>query len=427
MEVSKKLKKQQFAWAFYDWANSVYSLVITTAIFPIYFGAILEDYKDISVFGIHFSDKDILYSYSITVSFILVVFISPILSAIADNIGNKKLFLKIFCTLGSLGCASLYFFTGLETLWIGVLGSVLASVGYWGSLVFYNAYLPEIASKERQDSLSAQGFIYGYLGSAILLIFCLLLIMVVDESLTRFSFLLVALWWIGFAQITFKYLPNSYTKPDLTKSKSVWKNSHKELFQVGKYLFTYKNLKLYLIAFFSLSVGIQTINYMATRFGDKELELDSSKLIITILLIQFVAILGSYLFARLSTKFGNMISLKIGLGIWAIICFSAFLMDKNDIYVEYQFYALGGAVGLVLGGVQALTRSTYSKLLPHSNDNTIFFSFYDIIEKLALILGSFIFGQVLYLTGSMQYSALTLSIFFIISIVLLSYIKEKHL
>ncbi|MXV38129.1 MFS transporter [Flavobacteriaceae bacterium Ap0902] len=427
MEISKELKKQQFAWAFYDWANSVYSLVITTAIFPIYFGAVLEGSNAIKVYGIDFSDKDILYSYSITASFIIVVLISPILSAIADKIGNKKLFLKIFSILGSLGCASLFFFTGEQTLWIGVGGSVLASVGYWGSLVFYNAYLPEIASKERQDSLSAQGFIYGYLGSAILLILCLILIMVIDESLTRYSFILVALWWIGFAQVTFKHLPNSYTKPDLKKTKSIWKSAHRELFLVGKYLFTYKDLKLYLIAFFSLSVGIQTINYMATRFGDKELELDSSKLIITILVIQFVAILGSYLFSRLSTKFGNLISLKIGLLIWAGICFSAFLMDKDNLYVEYQFYGLGAAVGLVLGGVQALTRSTYSKLLPQSNDNTIFFSFYDIIEKIALILGSFIFAQVLYFTGSMQYAALTLSIFFIVAIHLLSFIKQKDL
>ena len=195
-----KLKKQQFAWAFYDWANSVYSLVITTAIFPIYFGAILENSKDVHVFGIHFSDKDILYSYSITASFIIVVILSPILSAISDQIGNKKRFLKIFASLGSLGCASLFFFTGEETLWIGIVGSVLASVGYWGSLVFYNAYLPEIADEEEQDKLSAQGFVYGYIGSALLLIACLILIIFVDESFTRYSFLLVALWWIGFAQ-----------------------------------------------------------------------------------------------------------------------------------------------------------------------------------------------------------------------------------
>lgn len=427
MEINKELKKQQFAWAFYDWANSVYSLVITTAIFPIYFGAVLEGSKHLSFMGINFSDKDILYSYSITASFVIVVLISPILSAVADKIGNKKLFLKIFSLIGSLSCASLFFFTGESTLWIGILGSVFASVGYWGSLVFYNAYLPEIADKDRQDSLSAQGFIYGYFGSALLLIFCLVMIMYVDEGLTRYSFLLVALWWFGFAQITFRRLPNSYSKPNRTQTQYIWRSAHKELYQVGKYLFSYQSLKLYLIAFFSLSVGIQTINYMATRFGDKELELESSKLIVTILLIQFVAILGSYLFSRFSKRLGNLKTLQIGLAIWAIICFSAFLMDKNNTYVEYEFYALGAAVGLVLGGVQALTRSTYSKLLPKTNDNTIFFSFYDIVEKIALILGSFIFGQILYLTGSMQYAALTLSIFFVISIVLLAFIKDRNL
>ena len=422
---TKERKKQQFAWAFYDWANSVYSLVITTAIFPIYFSSVLGDTKNVSVFGIDFSDKGILYSYAITASFVIVVMISPILSAIADQIGNKKMFLKIFSFLGSVGCASLFFFTGQETLWIGILGSIMASVGYWGSLVFYNAYLPEIAEKEEQDKLSATGFIYGYLGSALLLIICLAIIMLVDESFTRYSFLLVALWWIGFAQITFSRLPKSYTQPQKVNQKHLLLNSHRELYKVGQELFRFENLKFYLLAFFLLSVGIQTINYMATIFGKDELGLDDTKLIITILLIQFVAVAGSWLFSKLSGKFGNLNALRIGLFIWALICFAAFLMQKTDAYIEFEFYALGATVGLVLGGVQALTRSTYSKLLPKTNDNTVYFSFYDIVEKIALILGSFIFAQVLYLTGSMQYSALTLSIFFLASIFLLKFIRMK--
>ena len=425
--ISKERKKQQFAWAFYDWANSVYSLVITTAIFPIYFSSVLGETGKVSVFGLQFSDKGILYSYSITASFIIVVLISPILSAIADQIGNKKLFLKIFSWLGASGCASLFLFTGYDTLWIGILGSITASVGYWGSLVFYNAYLPEIAHKEQQDSLSARGFIYGYLGSAVLLILCLAVIMLVDESFTRWSFLLVALWWIGFAQFTFARLPKSFTQPNRINSRHVLANSHRELFKVGAELFRFHNLKFYLLAFFLLSVGIQTINYMATIFGKDELGLDDTKLIITILLIQFVAVLGSWLFSKLSARLGNLNALRIGLFIWALICLSAFLMHRTDQYIEYEFFALGAAVGLVLGGVQALTRSTYSKLLPVTNDNTVYFSFYDIVEKIALILGSFIFAQVLYLTKSMQYSALTLSLFFLAAIVLLRFIRSKNL
>lgn len=424
--ISKERKSQQFAWAFYDWANSVYSLVITTAIFPIYFSSVLDDFKEVAVFGIPFSDKGILYSYSITASFIIVVLISPILSAVADQIGNKKLFLKVFSWLGAIGCFSLFFFTDYNTLWIGILGSILASVGYWGSLVFYNAYLPEIAEKEQQDQLSARGFIYGYLGSAILLIICLIFITLVDEALTRYSFILVALWWIGFAQYTFLKLPKSYTKPNKIRSKQILFHSHRELLQVGSQLFQERNLKFYLLAFFLLSVGIQTINYMATIFGKDELGLNTNKLIITILLIQFVAVAGSYIFSRLSKRFGNLKSLTLGLLIWALICLGAFMMHSTDKYVEYEFYALGATVGLVLGGVQALTRSTYSKLLPKTSDNTIYFSFYDIVEKVALILGSFIFAQVLYLTGSMQYSALSLGIFFLLSIILLRQVKMEE-
>lgn len=421
--MKNKIKRQQFAWAFYDWANSVYSLVITTAIFPIYFGAVLKDNTNVQLFGINFSDKDILYSYSISFSFVLVVIISPILSAIADNIGNKKMFLKIFCWIGALGSASLFLFKDEQTLWIGIFGSIIASVGFWGSLVFYNAYLPEIATKDEQDKLSAKGFIYGYLGSAILLILCLAMIMGIDESLTRYSFLLVAIWWIGFAQITFNNLPDSYTLPSNKNNKSIWKNAHKELFKVGKELFSITRLKYFLLSFFLLSIGIQTIIYMSSRFGDKELNLDSSKLIITILLIQFVAILGSWFFSVLSGKIGNKKALQTGLTIWMIICVGAFMMNKENPYVEYQFYVLGALLGLVLGGVQSLTRSTYSKILPKTNENTIYFSFYDIVEKIALILGSFIFAQVLYLTGSMQYSALVLGIFFLLSIIMLHFVK----
>lgn len=416
-------RSQQFAWAFYDWANSVYSLVITTAIFPIYFSSVLDDYQEVTVFGLDFSDKGILYSYSITVSFIIVVLISPILSSIADQIGNKMLFLKIFSFLGAAGCFSLFFFTDYNTLWIGVLGSIVASVGYWGSLVFYNAYLPEIADKENQDALSARGFIYGYIGSAILLIICLGFITFIDESLTRYSFILVALWWIGFAQITFRKLPKSYTKPAKVPSSKILLYSHKELLMVGKELFKLRNLKFYLVAFFLFSVGIQTINYMATIFGKDELGLDTDKLIITILLIQFVAVFGSYLFARLSKRFGNLNALSLGLLIWAFICLAAYSMQRSDPWIEYQFYALGACVGLVLGGVQSLARSTYSKLLPQTTDNTTYFSFYDVVEKVALILGSFIFAQVLYLTGSMQLSALSLGIFFLVAIVFLRQVK----
>lgn len=421
---SKQKKTQQFAWAFYDWANSVYSLVITTAIFPIYFSSVLENRNQVELFGIHFSDKSVLYSYSITASFIVVVLLSPILSAIADQIGNKKLFLKIFAWIGALGSASLFFFTDYSTLWIGILASIMASVGFWGSLVFYNAYLPEIATKDEQDKLSAKGFMYGYLGSAILLIICLVMIMTVDVSLTRYSFLLVAVWWIGFGQITFAKLPKSYTKPTQHINKNALiSNSHKELYKVGEELFKIHNLKFFLLSFFLLSVGIQTITYMAGVFGKDELGIDDAKLIMTILLIQFVAILGSWLFSRLSTKLGNIPALRIGLIIWALLCLGAFLMEKTDEFIEYEFYALGMTVGLVLGGIQSLTRSTYSKLLPKTNDNTIYFSFYDIVEKIALILGSSIFAMVLSFTKSMQYSALTLGVFFILSIILLGAIK----
>lgn len=424
----KKLNKAQFAWAFYDWANSVYSLVITTAIFPIYFGTVLSDIiasgEDVYLFGIRFSSPDILYSYSISFSFLVVVLISPILSSIADQIGNKKKFLQIFAWLGALSCASLFWFRGADTLGIGIVGSVLASVGFWGSLVFYNAYLPEITDKENQDALSAKGFIYGYLGSSILLILCLVMIMAIDVSLTRYSFLLVAVWWIGFAQITFKNLPKSYSQPISKVSNT--KKAHRELLKVGKELFQYRKLKFFILSFFMLSVGIQTIIYMASRFGSEVLKLDSGKLILTILCIQFAAILGAYLIIKLAKKIGNIRTLYIGLSVWSLICVTAYILDKNDVWIEYEFYAMGIMLGMVLGGVQSLTRSTYSKMLPDTRDHTIYFSFYDIVEKIALILGSFVFAQVQVITGSMQSAALVMALFFVVAIFLLTQLNRRQ-
>ncbi|WP_281979334.1 MFS transporter [Tenacibaculum mesophilum] len=420
-------KKLINGWAFYDWANSVYSLVISTAVFPLYYSGVTEG-KIVSFLGMDWEHPDSLYSYALSFSFLVVAFISPILSGIADYTGSKKKFMKFFCTLGALSVMSLYFFDGIDTVWIGILFTVLASIGFWASLVFYNAYLPEVAHPEQQDRASAKGFVYGYVGSVILLLINLAMIMF-PETLgisagmaSRISFVMVGLWWLGFAQITFKRLPgNVYNKKP--EKDYIWKG-YKELQIVIKEVLNYPTLKRFLISFFLLSISVQTIILMAAIFGSSELGLSSTSLIITILLVQIVAILGAILFSRFSEKWGNITALKVTIVVWMLVCFCAFMLDKSQENVAIYFYGLGGLLGLVQGAIQTLTRSTYSKLLPETEDHATYFSFYDVTEKIAIVLGTAVYGTLNWITGSMQWSVLCLAIFFLASFVILSTLKK---
>ena len=420
------------AWAFYDWANSVYSLVIATAVFPIYYETITSDNGGIvHFFGTEFHNSTLL-SYSLSFSFLIVALLSPILSGIADYTGNKKRFMQFFCYLGSFSVMGLFFFKDEQTLWIGILFTVLASIGFWGSIVFYNSYLPEIAHPEQQDRVSAKGFMYGYTGSIILLAFNLLMIMkpelfgITDATLPpRISFLMVGIWWIGFAQITFYYLPNNvfHKKPE----KDFIFKGIKELKEVVKNLKQHSDLKQFLIAFFLYSIGVQTLILLAGIYGKKELGIETNKLIITILLIQIVAIFGAYLFARISEKIGNIKTLKLTIAIWGLICFTAYLLDARNKYIDLQFYALGGLIGMVLGAIQSLSRSTYSKLLPNTEDHATYFSFFDVTEKIAIVLGTFIFGFVGAISGSLKNSIFILAVFFLLGYVVLSFMKKTDL
>ncbi|MCG8184045.1 MFS transporter [Tenacibaculum piscium] len=420
-------KKLINAWAFYDWANSVYSLVISTAVFPLYYSAVTKG-KTVRFLGMDWEHPDSLYSYALSFSFLVVALISPILSGIADYTGSKKKFMKFFCWMGGLSVIALFFFEGVATVWIGILFTILASIGFWASWVFYNAYLPEVALPEQQDKASAKGFIYGYVGSVILLIINLILIQkpelfgITSGMASRISFVMVGLWWIGFAQITFKKLPDDiYNKqPD---NDYIWKG-YSELKTVYKEVLNYPTLKRFLISFFFLSIGVQTIILMAAIFGSSELNLPTFNMILTILLVQVVAILGAYIFSRISGKFGNITALKITIIIWMLVCFFAFSLDKSQENVGMYFYGLGGLLGLVQGAIQTLTRSTYSKLLPDTQDNATYFSFYDVTEKIAIVLGTSVYGALYAITDSMQWSVLCLAVFFLASLLVLSTMKK---
>lgn len=415
-------KKVQNAWVMYDWANSVYSLAITSTIFPVYYNSVTQGVQGtdtVSFFGWEVINT-VLYSYSISFSFLVIALLAPLLSGIADASGNKLSFMKFFVYLGSLSCVSLFFFTGAN-LEFGILASVLASIGFSGSIVFYNSYLPEIAKEEEFDLLSAKGFALGYIGSVLLLIFNLVTIqypewfgMPPGNFAPRFSFLVTGLWWVGFAQIPFRFLPNNPYKKSIS-TDYLWKG-YREVSQVFRELRAMPIVNQFLASFFFYSMGVQTVMYLAASFGDKELGLPGDQLILTVLIIQFVAIGGSYFFAFVSRKFGNKTSLMAMVVIWMGICVAAYF-----VYSVYQFYTLAFVVGLVMGGIQSLSRSTYAKLIPSTTtDHASFFSFFDLTEKVAIVLGTACYGAIEQVTGSMRNSALFLVIFFILGIFFLS-------
>jgi MFS transporter, UMF1 family len=413
------------AWCMYDWANSVYNLVITTTFFPIYFAGITKSaYGENSVplLGRVFKNTS-LYDYSLAAAYLAIVILLPILSSIADSRGNKKNFMKFFCYLGGIACMGLFLFKGPEpNVLFGVGCFVLAAIGYVGSLVFYNSYLPEIADRADRDWISARGFSMGYAGSVLLQLIGFGLVLYFsakgdETSGLRYTFLLVGLWWIGFAQITFARLPNN-KPPQVKPLNEILRSGFIELKKVWDQVKEMRLLKWFLVAFFCYSMGVQTVMLAATLFGSQMLGLPDDKLIITVVLIQLVAIPGAMLMSFLSGKIGNILVLMGVVFFWILVCISAYevaTLKEGGVNVEYYFYGIAVAVGLVMGGIQSLSRSTYSKLMPDTQDTASFFSFYDVTEKIAIVIGIFTFGFIDELFG-MKNSVLMLIVFFVLGL-----------
>jgi MFS transporter, UMF1 family len=415
------------AWTFYDWANSVFPLVITSAIFPNFYeyktshdekGNFVGD--TVSFFGNTFLNQNI-YSFVYAFALFVVVLTVPILSGIADYYGNKKRFLQFFCYLGATSCALLYFFDG-QNIELSFIPFITATIGFWGSLVYYNSYLPEIASKEQQDRVSARGFAMGYLGSSLLLIICLVSIIVFKVP-AKFSFIGVGLWWVGFAQYPFAKLPTKLVKRKEDR-KGIFAHGFKELLTVFKEIRKQEKLKRFLSSYFFYNMGVQTIMVMAVLFARKEIywgigedaeKYKTNTLIGSILIIQFVGIAGSFIFSALSRKIGNIKAITIAILIWIFICGFTYQVARLPIH----FYIVAALVGLVMGGIQALSRSTYSKFLPETEDNASYFSFYDVMEKLGMIIGTVSFGLISQMTGGMRNSVLSLILFFVLGLFLL--------
>lgn len=418
-------KKVINGWAMYDWANSVYNLVITSTIFPAYYEAVTGDGNEatiidkIKIGNWEFSNTA-LYNYVLGIAFVVVAILSPILSSVADYRGNKKQFLQFFCTLGSLACASLYFFDKNHLIG-GLLAVIIACIGFWSSLVFYNSYLPEIAAPEDRDRVSAKGFVMGYIGSVLLQLICFVFVLkpalfgITVGKASQISFLLVGIWWMGFGWFSIGRLPNGIGVTG-KHSKNLLTQGYKELHKVWKELKTQPTLKRFLVSFFFYNMGVQTVMLAATLYGKSELNIPTTNLILAILIIQVVAIPGATFMAKMASKWGNFNTLLFAILIWIAGCIMGYYLPRNSVV---PFYTLAVVVGFVMGGIQSVSRSTYAKLMPETHDTTSYFSFFDVTEKIAIVIGMFSFGFINEITGSQRNAVLALGIFFVIGFILL--------
>jgi len=420
-------KKVINGWAMFDWANSVYNLVITSTIFPAYYEAMTAERTVDGVSYVHFMGREFvntsLYNYALGFALLIVALILPMLTSIADFKGSKKGFMTFFFTVGSIACSCLYFFKDLHTLWVGILCMIIACICFWSSYVFSNSFLPEIAAPEDRDRVSAKGFSYGYVGSVILQVICFAFVMKgewfgisTESEGSRISFLAVGIWWLGFGYFSMSRLPKPIAAGNTASPNNIITNGYSELRKVWNQLKQMPVIKRFLGAFFFYNMGVQTVMLAATLYGKSELEIPVVNLIVAILLIQLVAIPGAFFISKLSGRIGNFKALMIVIFFWILLCIVAYFLPKHAIV---PFYILGACVGFVMGGIQSLSRSTYSKLMPETKDTASFFSFYDVTEKVAVVIGMFSFGYITELTGSQRGSVLALMSFFMIGLVIL--------
>lgn len=426
-------KKLLRAWVSYDWANSVYFLVVISTIFPLYYGYICGEETHLEVFGKSFKNTALI-SYVTALAFLVIAFWSPILSGIADYMGNKKRFMQFYCYLGAAACVGLYWFE-IQNIYWGLLFYFLALVGAWSSLVFYNSYLPDIALPEQQNQVSARGFALGYVGSVLLLLVNLFMVLKPETfgisgedgeaslKAMRYSFITVGIWWFGFSHIAFYHLPRG--NKDRVYTKDIFFNGYRELQSVWKSLRDLKFLKRYLGAFFVFSMALQTVMLVAAYFGEQEISWSGEEktmgLIISILLIQIIAIFGALMASKLANRWGNIKTLILLNIIWVSLCVCAYF-----IYEPIEFYVVAGFVGLCMGGIQSVARSTYSQLIPKTLDTTSYFSFYDVAEKVGIVLGMLMYATLDQITGSMRSSILFFVAFFLVGAILLIRLESKN-
>lgn len=418
--------KEIFGWAMYDWANSAFSATVVTVFLGPYLTSLVKAVADVDglvyLLGIPLR-YDSFFAYCTAVSVVLQVFVLPILGAVADYSHLRKFFLQFFCVLGALATALLFFLrTGLH--WLGAGLYIVANLAFGASIVFYNAYLPDIASPARRDQVSAFGWGLGYLGGGILLLLNLLLF-TFRESLglaadvaVRLSLASAGIWWLLFAQFSFVRLRSRYPRVQLPSGETYLSIAFEQLRRTFRAMRRLPETLKFLVAYLFYNDGVQTVIALASVFGAEELKLETSTLIQVILMVQFVAFVGALAFGQVAQWTGAKIAIVITLAVWCAVTVYAY----QFLYTELQFWLMAAVVAFVMGGSQALSRSLFSQLIPKGKEAE-FFAFYEISERGTSWIGFVLFGLVNQLAGSLRAGILALIALFVIGLVLLLFVN----
>ena len=407
------------AWAMYDWANSAFAVVILTAVFPVYYRALAINA------GRAPEDATAYWAYTTSLSLLVVALIGPVLGAMADIVGGKTRFLGAALLLGVLGSTTLAFL-GEDTFILGSVLFAIANLGFAGGNIFYEALLPHIARPYDFDRVSARGYAFGYLGGGLFLLFSLISILrpawfwLPDrEFAVRASFVGVAVWWLVFSIPLFRHIedPRRASRPPISV-RVITAGFQRLLGTLGQ-IHRYRQLALFLLAFWIYNDGISTIIKLAAAFGD-EIGLDHNQMLIALILTQFIGFPSSIGFGALAQSLGSKLSIFFGLGVYTLVSIAAFFMTS-----AVHFYILAVVVGLVQGGTQALSRSLFAMMVPKTRSSE-FFGFFSTGEKVAGIIGPAIFGLMGQLTGSSRWGMISVTLLFVAGAALLYRVDETE-
>lgn len=402
------LNKEERSWVMYDVGNSAFVL-LSTALIPIYFSALADPGSSVVV----------AWGYAETVASLILALLMPILGSLADRQGNKKKFLVGFAGTGAVMCACL----GIpQDALIFLAMYVIAAIMLNGSMVFYDAFLVDATTEERYDEVSSQGYAWGYIGSCVPFIACLGIVLggssIGIDSLTgiRISFVITAVWWIIFTVPIAKNVHQTHGKPH---GAHVFAETFKGLARTIKSIVADKRLAIFMLAFFFYIDGVHTVIKMSTSYGT-DLGIDSTQLVLALLVTQFVAFPSAIAYGRLSKRFGTRHMLMVGVvAYFGIVLFAALALKTAT-----EFWILAICVGLFQGGIQALSRSEYGKLIPKEQANE-YYGFFDIFGKYAAVMGTFLVSVFTQVTGNASFGVLSIAVLFVIGFILLCVMPKK--
>lgn len=411
----KKYSKEENSWIFYDWANSAYSIIITTAVFPLYYKAVATGA------GVSMSNSTAYLGYTVAIATFILAMIGPLLGTIADYEGLKKKFFLFFFLMGTAATVSLAFVPSGNWLWLLIIYTITA-VGFHGANIFYDAFLVDVTPEERMNKISARGFGLGYIGSTIPFIISIAIILLAGKEIiplttstaSRIAFVITAIWWFVF---TIPMVKNVHQIHGIKREPNLLASSFRRLGGTFKEIRKYRTVFLFLLAYFFYIDGVGTIISMSTAYGS-DLGISAENLLIILFVTQVVAAPFAILYGKLAQKFTGKKMLYVGIIVYIIVCVYAFFMKTT-----MDFWVLAMLVATSQGGIQALSRSYFARLVPKEKSNE-FFGFYNIFGKFASVMGPLLVGVTAQLTGSSAYGVFSLVILFIIGITILSRVPE---